>query len=89
MAKTNAIDRLTHLKDLLKIERNEDYRLYKEQFLRVDLEKRKKNGVTWYPVKINNEEQAKIETALQSVDTLKSNFKRKMASAKIIDLTKI
>lgn len=40
-------------------------------------------------VKINNEEQAKIETALQSVDTLKSNFKRKMASAKIIDLTKI
>lgn len=40
-------------------------------------------------VKINNEEQTKIETALQSVDTLKSNFKRKMASAKIIDLTKI
>jgi superfamily I DNA and/or RNA helicase len=56
MAKSNAIDRLTHLKDLLKIERDEDYRLYKEQFLRVDLEKRKKNGVTWYPVKINNEE---------------------------------
>lgn len=40
-------------------------------------------------MKINSEEQAKIETALQSVDTLKSNFKRKMASAKIIDLTKI
>lgn len=40
-------------------------------------------------VKINNEEQAKIETALQSVDNLKSDFKRKMASAKIIDLTKI
>src|SRR3954466_7889867 len=56
MAKFAAIERLKGLKQLLKIERDEDYRLYKELFLRVNLEQRKKNGVTWYPVKINNEE---------------------------------
>jgi ATP-dependent RNA/DNA helicase IGHMBP2 len=56
MANSSAIERLKRVKTLLKIERDEDYRLYKEQFLRVNLEQRKKNGVTWYPVKINNEE---------------------------------
>ncbi|PBQ31854.1 IGHMBP2 family helicase [Sphingobacteriaceae bacterium] len=56
MAKLTAVERLKHVKDLLKIERDEDYRLYKELFLRVNLEQRKKNGVTWYPVKINSEE---------------------------------
>lgn len=56
MAKLSAIERLQGLKELLKIERDEDYRLYQEQFLRVNLEQRKKNGVTWYPIKINSEE---------------------------------
>ncbi|MDP3555816.1 MAG: AAA domain-containing protein [Bacteroidota bacterium] len=56
MSTTTAIERLKGLKQLLKIEREEDYRLYKEQFLRVNLDQRKKNGVTWYPIKINNEE---------------------------------
>jgi ATP-dependent RNA/DNA helicase IGHMBP2 len=51
-----ALTRLKHLKTLLSIERDEDYRLYRELFLRVNLEQRKKNGVTWYPVKINTEE---------------------------------
>jgi len=35
MAKLSAVERLKHLKELLKIERDEDYRLYKELFLRV------------------------------------------------------
>src|SRR3954462_12195079 len=56
MATTHAIERLKGLKQLLKIERDEDFRLYNDLFLRVNLEQRKKNGVTWYPVKINNEE---------------------------------
>jgi ATP-dependent RNA/DNA helicase IGHMBP2 len=56
MADTRATRRLKQLKDLLQVERDEDYRLYNEMFLRVNLEQRKKNGVTWYPVKINNEE---------------------------------
>src|SRR5436190_15079997 len=53
---TKAIERLKSLKELLKTERDEDFRLYTDLFLRVNLEQRKKNGVTWYPVKINNEE---------------------------------
>ncbi len=56
MATTSAIERLKGLKKLLTVEREEDYRLYKEQFLRVTLDQRKKNGVTWYPIKINSEE---------------------------------
>lgn len=56
MVKNKAIERLKVLQELLKIERDEDYRLYKELFLRVNLEQRKKNGVTWYPIKINKEE---------------------------------
>lgn len=48
--------RLIHLKKLLQIERDEDYKLYKEQFLKATIETRRKNGLTWYPVKINNSE---------------------------------
>jgi ATP-dependent RNA/DNA helicase IGHMBP2 len=51
-----SITDLKHLKALLTIEQDEDYRLYKEQFLRANIEQRRKNGLTWYPVKINNEE---------------------------------
>ncbi len=56
MDNSPAILRLKRLKQLLQIERDEDYRLYKDLFLRVNLEQRRKNGVTWYPIKINNEE---------------------------------
>lgn len=56
MATNSAVERLKKLKQLLKVERDEDYRLYQEQFLRVNIEQRKKNGLTWYPVKINSEE---------------------------------
>lgn len=56
MGTTAAIERLKKLKELLAIERDEDFRLYNEQFLRVSLDERRKNGVTWYPVKITNEE---------------------------------
>jgi ATP-dependent RNA/DNA helicase IGHMBP2 len=56
MARLSAADRLKNLKQVLQTERDEDYRLYNDLFLRVNLEQRKKNGVTWYPVKINNEE---------------------------------
>jgi ATP-dependent RNA/DNA helicase IGHMBP2 len=56
MGTTSAIERLKKLRELLQVERDEDYRLYNELFLRVNLEQRRKNGVTWYPVKINSEE---------------------------------
>src|SRR5687768_13911988 len=52
----SSVERLIRLKELLDIEQEENYRLYREQFLRVNLDQRKKNGVTWYPLKINSEE---------------------------------
>ncbi|MBK9285831.1 MAG: AAA family ATPase [Sphingobacteriaceae bacterium] len=56
MSDTAAIQRLLKLKETLQIERDEDYRLYQDQFLRVGIDQRRKNGLTWYPVKINSEE---------------------------------
>lgn len=53
---SNAIDRLKKLKELLIIEREEDFFQYKEQFLKAGIEKRKTNGVTWYPIQILSNE---------------------------------
>ena len=52
----NSIDRLKKLKELLFIEREEDFYQYKEQFLRASIEQRKKNGATWFPIQILNNE---------------------------------
>ena len=51
-----SIIHLKLLKELLLIEREEDYFQYKEQFLKAGIELRKKNGVTWYPIQILNDE---------------------------------
>jgi superfamily I DNA and/or RNA helicase len=56
MQEPKAFERLRRLKSLLKIEQEEDYRQYQAQFLRVNLEQRKLNGLSWYPIKINQEE---------------------------------
>ncbi len=53
---SNSIDRIKYLKELLLIERDEDYNQYKEQFLRAGIEQRKKNGVTWFPIQILSDE---------------------------------
>jgi len=52
----SSIDRIKHLKELLLIEREEDYYQYKEQFLKASIEQRKKNGVTWFPIQILSDE---------------------------------
>ncbi len=49
-------ERLQKLKSLLQIERDEEFKIYKEQFLRASIDTRRKNGLTWYPLKIVNEE---------------------------------
>ena len=51
-----SIDRLKKIKDLLFIEREEDFYQYKEQFLRASIEQRKKNGATWFPIQIVSNE---------------------------------
>ncbi|MBI2723319.1 MAG: AAA family ATPase [Bacteroidetes bacterium] len=56
MSEVQSVDRLTKLKEILYIERNEDFLQYKEQFLKASIDQRRKNGVTWYPIKINSDE---------------------------------
>lgn len=56
MKVSSSVERLKKLKELLLIERDEDFQQYKEQFLKASIEQRRKNGVTWYPIKINSEE---------------------------------
>lgn len=51
-----SIRHLKLLKELLLIEREEDFFQYKEQFLKANIETRRKNGVTWYPIQILNQE---------------------------------
>lgn len=52
----SSIDRLKKVKELLLIEREEDYFQYREQFLRASIEVRKKNGATWFPIQILSNE---------------------------------
>ncbi len=52
----NTTDRHKKLKELLLIEREEDYKQYREQFLRASIEERKKNGATWFPIQITSNE---------------------------------
>jgi ATP-dependent RNA/DNA helicase IGHMBP2 len=51
-----SITRLKNLKQLLLVEREEDFYQYKEEFLKASIEKRKSAGVTWYPIQILNNE---------------------------------
>lgn len=52
----NSTERLKHLKELLIIEREEDFLQYREEFLKAGIEKRKINGVTWFPIQILSHE---------------------------------
>lgn len=56
MDELQSVARIKQLKKLLSIEREEDFFQYKEQFLKAGIEQRRKNGVTWYPIRINNNE---------------------------------
>ena len=49
-------ERLQQLRKLLKIERDEDFAQYKQHFSRNNINHRKENGVTWYPIVITNTE---------------------------------
>ncbi|MDP2385208.1 MAG: AAA domain-containing protein [Bacteroidota bacterium] len=59
---------LQNIQRLLAIEREEDNKQFKEEFLRADVNKRRENGVTWYPVVINNEEPTLSNTVLIEVE---------------------
>ncbi len=48
----NSIEKLTHLKELLALEKEEDVRLFREMVLRKTLKERVQKGTTWYPLNI-------------------------------------
>ena len=50
----DALSHLQKLEKLLKIERDEDFEQYQKFFSRNNINHRKQNGVTWYPVVISN-----------------------------------
>ncbi len=54
--KDKGLERLKDLRQLLKIEREEDFEQYKAHFARNNINYRKEKGVTWYPVIITNTE---------------------------------
>lgn len=58
MSETESITYIKKIKDLLIVERDEDHRLFREQFLKASFEERRKNGLTWYPVEIRGQEMA-------------------------------
>ncbi len=45
-----------NLKTLLDIEQKEDFELYRAQFILANLDARRRNGVTWYPVQLKDTE---------------------------------
>ncbi len=51
---TQAQKEIQNLIDLLRIEKDEDYALYQRKMLNTSVDERRKKGVTWYPVSLQN-----------------------------------
>ncbi|AFM03091.1 DNA/RNA helicase, superfamily I [Bernardetia litoralis DSM 6794] len=51
----NSEQQLTHLQELLKIEKREDAAQYQVKIIQAPLAKRRKDGLCWFPVAINDE----------------------------------
>lgn len=47
-------EQLVHLRQLLKIEKEEDYKQYQDKILNTSVKNRKKEGVCWYPVQMHS-----------------------------------
>jgi ATP-dependent RNA/DNA helicase IGHMBP2 len=59
---------LIKLLELLEIEKEEDYRQYQVNFLLSSMEERKKNGMTWYPIKLNTVEPGVGESLIIEIE---------------------
>src|SRR6218665_339843 len=79
--------RLKELQALLKIERDEDLAQYRSFFLRNNINYRKENGVTWYPVVITNTEIGLGEYLIIDVErTTNHNEPHRFSGGKIASL---
>ena len=50
----DAREQLVYQRNLLKIEKEEDYRQYQDKILNTSIQERKKEGVCWYPVQLQS-----------------------------------
>lgn len=80
-------DRLKTLQQLLKIERDEDLAQYKSFFARNNINYRKENGVTWYPIIISNVEIGLGEYLIIDIErTTNHNEPHRFSGGKIASL---
>jgi superfamily I DNA and/or RNA helicase len=78
---------LEQLRQLLKIERDEDFKQYKEHFSKNNISYRKQNGVTWYPIVITNIEIGLGEYLIIDVErTTNQNEPHQFSGGKIASL---
>src|SRR6476646_4567529 len=80
-------ERFKKLQQLLKIEREEDLAQYRSFFLRNNINYRKENGVTWYPVIISNVEIGLGEYLIIDIErTTNHNEPHRFSGGKIASL---
>ncbi|MCW3084595.1 MAG: DNA-binding protein [Bacteroidetes bacterium] len=85
--KEEGLERLKKLQDLLTIERDEDLAQYKSFFSRNNINHRKENGVTWYPIIISNVEIGLGEYLIIDIErTTNHNEPHRFSGGKIASL---
>ncbi|HTL80315.1 MAG TPA: AAA domain-containing protein [Bacteroidia bacterium] len=83
----SSITELKKLVDLLSIEKDEDHKQYIAQFERCSITERRKNGVTWYPLKINAEEVGPGDTLIIEFERTQGvNELHQFGGGKVIEL---
>jgi superfamily I DNA and/or RNA helicase len=81
------LERFKKLQELLKIERDEDLAQYRSFFLKNNINYRKENGVTWYPIIISNVEIGLGEYLIIDVErTTNHNEPHRFSGGKIASL---
>ena len=81
------IQELMKVQELLKMEKEEDYNQYKELVLKSGITERRKNGLTWYPVVINNTEIGMGEYLILEVErTSNLNEPHQLTGGKTVSL---
>lgn len=84
---TESEERFKKLQELLKIERDEDLAQYRSFFLRNNINYRKENGVTWYPIIISNVEIGLGEYLIIDIErTTNHNEPHRFSGGKIASL---
>jgi ATP-dependent RNA/DNA helicase IGHMBP2 len=80
----NIIEELKQGLKLLKLEWSEDLAQYKKKFLNTSLADKKKEGITWHPIKLKKSKIGMGERLLVEVERLDSNYPSAFSSGKSV-----